>query len=66
MPNLDCLNISIKKCLNYLFRHFDQQNKCAINHYLLKYDSVILFGVLSILFLIIVKTKLLLPQQLKQ
>jgi hypothetical protein len=27
------VNVIIKKCLNGELRHFDQQNKCAINHY---------------------------------
>jgi len=35
MQYLDIVNVIIKKCLNEKFRHFDQQNKCAINHYLL-------------------------------
>ncbi len=33
MPWADIVNVIIKKCLNLTFRHFDQQNKCAINHY---------------------------------
>lgn len=43
MPILDIVNVFIKKCLNFLFRHLDQQNKCAINHYSSKkYDSITL------------------------
>ena len=45
-----------------MFRHFDQQNKCAINHYYFKYDSITLSRFLNILLLlIIVKTILYLP-----
>jgi hypothetical protein len=43
MLNRDIVNVFIKKCLNLKFRHFNQQNKCAINHYSLQNDSVILF-----------------------
>ncbi len=42
MQYLVIVNVMIKKCLNVVFRHFDQQNKCAINHYLFKYDSITL------------------------
>ncbi len=62
MRKADIANVFIKKCLNRKFRHFDQQNKCAINHYSYKYDSITLSRCFTILLLlIIVKTIFYLP-----
>ena len=36
MKHADIVNVFIKKCPNETLRHFDQQNKCAINHYWLQ------------------------------
>lgn len=54
MAQPDIVNIMIKKCLNVKFRHFDQQNKCAINHYsLLIMIQLLCLGFLGIILLII-------------
>lgn len=54
MAQPDIVNIMIKKCLNLTFRHFDQQNKCAINHYsLLIMIQLLCLGFLGIILLIL-------------